>query len=58
MDDQVQTLVEKVWAKFLVTPPERRLSECISEVFRDGIMGTISNMRDQIQGIRSSIMKE
>lgn len=32
MDDQVQNLVEKVWAKFLVTPPERRLSESISEV--------------------------
>lgn len=27
MDSQVERLVEKVWDKFLATPPERRFSE-------------------------------
>lgn len=33
MDDQVNRLVNKVWDKFLQTPPDRRLSECSWPLF-------------------------
>lgn len=33
MDDQVQRLVDKVWAKFQQTPPDRRFSEWPRAVF-------------------------